>query len=100
MFSRPKILFLVSLLFVALLNSIPTYLLNFQFFYQSSSISDINTAMDNGLTTCINGQVQTTRPVWNSALPSFDAPAFCANFFNVSPIHMIILCNVVFVVDV
>ena len=31
MFSRPKILFLVSLLFVALglLNSIPTYLLNF-----------------------------------------------------------------------
>ena len=26
MFSRPKILFLVSLLFVALLNSIPTYL--------------------------------------------------------------------------
>ena len=35
MFSRPKILFLVSLLFVALLNSIPTYLLNFQFFYQS-----------------------------------------------------------------
>ena len=27
--SRPKILFLVSLLFVALLNSIPTYLLNF-----------------------------------------------------------------------
>ena len=25
MFSRPKILFLVSLLFVALLNSIPTY---------------------------------------------------------------------------
>ena len=33
MFSRPKILFLVSLLFVALLNSIPTYLLNFKFFY-------------------------------------------------------------------
>ena len=32
MFSRPKILFLVSLLFVALLNSIPTYLLNFYFF--------------------------------------------------------------------
>ena len=32
MFSRPKILFLVSLLFVALLNSIPTYLLNFNFF--------------------------------------------------------------------
>ena len=29
MFSHPKILFLVSLLFVALLNSIPTYLLNF-----------------------------------------------------------------------
>ena len=29
MFSRPKILFLVSLLFVALLNSIPTYLLEF-----------------------------------------------------------------------
>ena len=36
MFSRPKILFLVSLLFVALLNSIPTYLLNFEFFYYSS----------------------------------------------------------------
>ena len=35
MFSRPKILFLVSLLFVALLNSIPIYLLNFEFFYQS-----------------------------------------------------------------
>ena len=35
MFSRPKILFLVSLLFVALLNSISTYLLNFEFFYQS-----------------------------------------------------------------
>ena len=33
MFSRPKILFLVSLLFVALLNSIPTYLSNFKFFY-------------------------------------------------------------------
>ena len=32
MFSRPKILFLVSLLYVALLNSIPTYLLNFEFF--------------------------------------------------------------------
>ena len=34
MFSHPKILFLVSLLFVALglLNSIPTYLLNFKFF--------------------------------------------------------------------
>ena len=29
---RPKILFLVSSLFVALLNSIPTYFLNFQFF--------------------------------------------------------------------
>ena len=28
MFPRPKILFLASLLFVALLNSIPTYLLN------------------------------------------------------------------------
>ena len=33
MFSRPKILFLVSLLFVVPLNSIPTYLLNFEFFY-------------------------------------------------------------------
>ena len=32
MFSRLKILFLVSSLFVALLNSIPTYLLNFKFF--------------------------------------------------------------------
>ena len=32
MFSYPKILFLVSLLFIALLNSIPTYLLNFKFF--------------------------------------------------------------------
>ena len=32
MFSRLKILFLVSLLCVALLNSIPTYLLNFEFF--------------------------------------------------------------------
>ena len=31
-FSHSKILFLVSLLFVALLNSIPTYLLNFEFF--------------------------------------------------------------------
>ena len=30
-FSHPKILFLVPLLFVALLNSIPTYLLNFYF---------------------------------------------------------------------
>ena len=29
MFSCPKILFLVSLLFVALLNSIPTYLFDF-----------------------------------------------------------------------
>ena len=36
MFSRPKILLLVSLLFVALLNSIPTYLLNFLIFYHSS----------------------------------------------------------------
>ena len=33
MFSHPKILFLVSLPFVALLNSIPTYLLNVEFFY-------------------------------------------------------------------
>ena len=33
--SHPKILFLVSLLFVALLNSIPSYLLNFEFFYSS-----------------------------------------------------------------
>ena len=32
MFSRPKFLFLVSLLFVALLNLIPTYLLNLEFF--------------------------------------------------------------------
>ena len=32
MFCRPEIFFLVSLLFVALLNSIPTYLLNFEFF--------------------------------------------------------------------
>ena len=32
MFSRPKILFLVSLLFVALLNSIPTYLFEFLIF--------------------------------------------------------------------
>ena len=32
MFSRPIILFLVSLLFVALSNSIPTYFLNFKFF--------------------------------------------------------------------
>ena len=31
MFSHPKILFLVSLLFVALLNSIPTNFLNFEF---------------------------------------------------------------------
>ena len=31
-----NILFLVSLLFVALLNSTPTYLLNFEFFYHSS----------------------------------------------------------------
>ena len=37
MFSRPKILFLVSLLFVALLNSIPTYLFEFLIFYQSSN---------------------------------------------------------------
>ena len=36
MFARPKILFLVFLLFVALLNLIPTYLLNFEFFYHSS----------------------------------------------------------------
>ena len=38
MFSLHKILFLVSLLFVALFNSdsIPTYLLNFKFFYHSS----------------------------------------------------------------
>ena len=33
MFSRPKILFLVSLLFVALLNSIPTYLFEFLNFF-------------------------------------------------------------------
>ena len=40
MFSHPKILFLVSLLFVALLNSIPTYLLNFfKFFYHSIKYS-------------------------------------------------------------
>ena len=32
MFSRPKILFLVSLLFVALLNSITTYLFEFLIF--------------------------------------------------------------------
>ena len=37
MFSRPKILFLVSLLFVALLNSIPTYL---NFYHSSLHISD------------------------------------------------------------
>ena len=37
MFSRLKILFLVSLLFVALLNSIPTYLLNFEFFHNLSA---------------------------------------------------------------
>ena len=45
MFSRPKILFLVSLLFVALLNSIPTYLLNFLIFYHSS----IYYIMDNSI---------------------------------------------------
>ena len=38
MFSRPKILFLVSLLFVALLNSIPTYLLNFEFLQSFTEI--------------------------------------------------------------
>ena len=41
MFSRPKILLLVSLLFVALLDSIPTYLLNFEFFYHSSLVKPI-----------------------------------------------------------
>ena len=41
MFSRPTILFLVSLLFVALLNSIPTYFLNFKFFYHSSLLAFI-----------------------------------------------------------
>ena len=40
MFSRPKILFLVSLLFVALLNSIPTYhlFLNFLIIYIGSGV--------------------------------------------------------------
>ena len=42
MFSRPKILFLVSLLFVALLNSIPTYLLNFFYFYFDINIASCN----------------------------------------------------------
>ena len=42
MFSRPKILFLVSLLFVAQLNSIPTYLLNFEFFYNSFQLISVD----------------------------------------------------------
>ena len=42
MFSCPKILFLVSLLFVALLNSIPTYLLNFEFFYRSFQLTSVD----------------------------------------------------------
>ena len=57
MFSRPKILFLVSLLFVALLNSIPTYLLNFYFF-----IILVNTLKESGinirLTTKVNAQAE------------------------------------------
>ena len=60
MFSRPKILFLVSLLFVALLNSIPTYLLNFQFFYQSSIyISAIYIRICAYLSTCMHTYVHT-----------------------------------------
>ena len=39
MFSHPKILFLVSLLFVALLNSIPTYLFEFLILFNHSSLN-------------------------------------------------------------
>ena len=58
MFSRPKILFLVSLLFVALLNSIPTYLLNFQFFYQSSRKYHTLRCTDILLVYCYNALMQ------------------------------------------
>ena len=50
MFSRPKILFLVFLLFVALLNSIPTYLLNLFINHYSTYIALISKqiALDHG----------------------------------------------------
>lgn len=46
------------------------------------NISDINAAMDNGLTACINGEIQSTQPVWDTTLPSFSAQAFCASSYN------------------
>ena len=65
MFSRPKILFLVSLLFVALLNSIPTYLLNFYHsglfaFYICSgctqNVTGTYVIIRRLLTTCLHGK--------------------------------------------
>ena len=53
MFSRPKILFLVSLLFVALLNSIPTYLLNFEFFYHSILLKNGIDSRVNTISRCV-----------------------------------------------
>ena len=51
------------------------------------NISDINAAMDNGLTTCSNGRIQDTPlPIWDTDLPSFDPPAFCSSSYDVSPI--------------
>ena len=52
MFSRPKILFLVSLLFVALLNSIPTYLLNFYIYRVYNKYIEIKQ-----LVTCMYGSL-------------------------------------------
>ena len=49
MFSRPKILFLVSLPFVALVNSIPTYFLNFEFFNHSSLFAFFMVIIHNNL---------------------------------------------------
>ena len=50
------------------------------------NISDINTAMDNGLTDCRDAEndddIVNIRPVWDKMIPSggFDIPAFCDNY--------------------
>ena len=61
------------------------------------NINDINTAMGNGLTECINAAnddaIRSIRPIWDTSIPSggFNIPGFCNASFDVSH-NCIVIC--------